>query len=349
MNQWILQCRPGFENECLAEIITKSPQLAQQGTLGHEGGWLAVPLTSPLSPWQAAESIPYRQLAFTRQSFAAIAWLQELTAGDRLSPLQGVLAQLTMPVQDIWLETPDTNPGKGLQALARALEPGLRQFMQEKNLLSADSPYRLHLLVLTSTSILLGVSHRDHSSPNPMGIPRLRLAKEAPSRAALKLEEAVHHFLSPEERKKALRPGLHAVDLGAAPGGWSWYLCQQGVKVIAVDNGPLQPALAASPLITHLREDGFAYTPRRPVDWLCCDMVEQPRKVAALVGRWFAAGHCRHAIFNLKMPMKKRWQELQLCETLLQKSVQKPGKTLHISFKQLYHDREEVTGYVHIG
>src|SRR3546814_12142776 len=52
----------------------------------------------------------------------------------------------------------------------------------------------------------------------------------------------------------------------------------------------------------------FPYTTLFRSDWMVCDMVEQPRRVAARMGEWFANGWCRQAIFNLKLPMKKRWQ-----------------------------------------
>lgn len=42
-------------------------------------------------------------------------------------------------------------------------------------------------------------------------------------------------------------------------------------------------------------------------------MVEQPIRVAELVADWFAGGWCTHSIFNLKLPMKKRYEELERC------------------------------------
>ena len=99
---------------------------------------------------------------------------------------------------------------------------------------------------------------------------------------------------------------MHAVDLGAAPGGWTWQLAQRGLRVTAVDNGPLKGAVRDDPLVTHVREDAFRLRPRRPVDWLVCDIVEQPDAHRGAVARWIAEGAARRAIFNLKLPMKKR-------------------------------------------
>ncbi len=71
-------------------------------------------------------------------------------------------------------------------------------------------------------------------------------------------------------------------------------------------------------------------------------MVEQPIRVAERVATWLREGWCRHTIFNLKLPMKKRWQETQRCLQLLADHAQTP---LIVRARQLYHDREEITVY----
>jgi 23S rRNA (cytidine2498-2'-O)-methyltransferase len=137
---------------------------------------------------------------------------------------------------------------------------------------------------------------------------------------------------------------MHAVDLGAAPGGWTWQLAQRGLRVTAVDNGPLKGSIRDDPLVRHVREDAFRFTPRRPVDWLVCDVVEQPIRIADLVARWIGEGLAHRAIFNLKLPMKKRYDEVRRCEQHINDSLRHVPHSL--ALRQLYHDREEVTGYV---
>ena len=153
-------------------------------------------------------------------------------------------------------------------------------------------------------------------------------------------------FLSPEETQELLHEGLSAVDLGAAPGGWTWQLVQHGLNVTAVDNGNIDPKLLATNLVEHVREDGFHYWPKRSVEWLVCDMVEKPARIAQLVARWVAAGKCQRALFNLKLPMKKRWDELNRCRTVIDDAL--GAHDYHLQFKQLYHDREEVTGILQL-
>ncbi|MFC1655028.1 23S rRNA (cytidine(2498)-2'-O)-methyltransferase RlmM, partial [Myxococcota bacterium] len=100
-------------------------------------------------------------------------------------------------------------------------------------------------------------------------------------------------------------------------------------------------------LVEHLREDGFTYRPTTTVDWMVCDMVEQPGRIAHLVARWVAEGHCQRSIFNLKLPMKRRTLELARCREILHGALEHTGIGFELQFKHLYHDRDEVTGYVY--
>jgi 23S rRNA (cytidine2498-2'-O)-methyltransferase len=179
-----------------------------------------------------------------------------------------------------------------------------------------------------------------------MGIPRLKMPRDVPSRSTLKLAEAFGTFLSDDEQLRLLRPGLRAVDLGAAPGGWTWQLAHRGLRVTAVDNGPMKGGVADDSLVTHLREDGLTWRPTRPADWLVCDIVLQPIRIAELVARWIADGDARRAIFNLKLPMKKRYAEVERCAGRMREITDRAHVNAKLTLKQLYHDREEVTGYL---
>lgn len=120
-------------------------------------------------------------------------------------------------------------------------------------------------------------------------------------------------------------------------------MARQGIRVDAIDNGPLSASAMATGLIEHIRADGFNYRPDKPVDWLLCDMVEQPARIAELVGLWFVRGLCRHAIFNLKLPMKKRYQEYKRCLKTLHGMLAQSGLRYQLRGRQLYHDRDEIT------
>ena len=181
-----------------------------------------------------------------------------------------------------------------------------------------------------------------------MGIPRLKFPAEAPSRSTLKLEEAILTFIPQAEEKKRFTDSMTGVDLGACPGGWTYQLVKRGVFVYAVDHGKMAASLHETGRIEHCAEDGFKFQPpkRKTIDWLVCDMVEQPIRISKLIAKWLINGWCRETIFNLKLPMKKRYQEVQLCLNYLGDELAKNGFRFSIQAKHLYHDREEIT--VHI-
>jgi len=117
--------------------------------------------------------------------------------------------------------------------------------------------------------------------------------------------------------------------------------------VTAVDNGPMDAALLETGQVKHRREDGFRFRPAEPVDWMVCDMVESPSRVSALAARWVAQGWCREAIFNLKLPMKKRWEEVARARGIVEEAF--AGAPLRLRMKHLYHDREEITAWLAAG
>jgi 23S rRNA (cytidine2498-2'-O)-methyltransferase len=209
---------------------------------------------------------------FARSIFAG-AGPHALTERDRIKPLLDVARSLDPPFEALWLETPDSNEGKQRSALCRRLAAPLEVAAARERLLDRRDPrrVRLHVLFVDATHALVGVSRAATGSRWPMGIPRLAMPRDAPSRSTLKLAEAFITFLDDDERARAVKPGMRAVDLGAAPGGWTWQLAQRGLRVTAIDNGPLKGSVAGDSLVEHLRVDGLAWRPRRPVDWMVCD------------------------------------------------------------------------------
>ena len=108
----------------------------------------------------------------------------------------------------------------------------------------------------------------------------------------------------------------------------------------------MKGACDGHPLVKHLRADGFRYRPQHPVDWLVCDMVEQPARVSDLIAAWFVGGLTRQAIFNLKLPMKKRALALRDALDRIGDALDAAEIRHTVAVKQLYHDREEVTVYL---
>lgn len=345
----LLYCRPGFEKEAAAEIQAVASGLGLHGypRARADSGWLTFHLAVPVT---AAETAALRldDLVFARQCVRlGDGELLALPADDRISPLLARLRADGGPWRELRAETADTNEAKALAGFLRKFTPALESALRKGGLLERRAGATLHLFFLDSTHVLAGWSDPADASPWPLGIPRLRFPAGAPSRSTLKLEEAFLHFLDAEERAALLREGATAVDLGAAPGGWTWQLVKHGLAVTAIDNGAMDAALMASGQVEHLRVDGFRYRPPRPVNWLVCDMVEQPLRIAALCAGWIADGAAERALFNLKLPMKKRYEELQRCREAITRAL--AGRPHTLRLKHLYHDREEVTAYLHLG
>jgi 23S rRNA (cytidine2498-2'-O)-methyltransferase len=333
----VAYCRAGFEAEAAADLRRLAPLDVTPGD-----GYVVARGDSGFDWLRALRAQPP---VFARSVVVGAGPFPLLKAhgaarADRVTPLLAAIASAARPPwRSVWVEFPDTNEGKQLSGLARALAVRLDAGLRDRIL--ADAARRLHVFLPDGAQAYVGESDAA-ASRWPMGIARLRMPPGAPSRSTLKLAEAFALFLGDDEAS-ALRPGMRAVDLGAAPGGWTWQLVQRGIAVTAVDNGPLAPGLLRDRLVTHVRQDAFAYRPRRPVDWLVCDVVEQPIRIAELVARWIAGGGARRAIFNLKLPMKKRYDEVGRCIQRIEAIVDSPHT---LALRQLYHDREEVTGYL---
>lgn len=341
-------CRPGFEPELAAELTQRAAlaEIAGYAKTARGSGLVQFLVGDDASGQALDRALPWRSLIFARQKLRLRAELAGLDPSDRVGPVIAALRPRlgsARPYVDLIVEHADSDDARPLAGLARAFGNALRQALRKAGLLSSATSAHgdvLHIVLLAGDHVLVCDAWSSDSSPWPLGIPRLRMASAAPSRSALKLDEALQVLLDDSERERLMKPGMRAADLGAAPGGWSWILARQHLRVTAIDNGPMAESAMATGLIEHLRADGFRWQPAQPLDWLVCDMVEQPRKVVARIAEWFANGWCRHAIFNLKLPMKKRWDETQLCLDLLQ---QQSGRSLSVRARQLYHDREEIT------
>ena len=354
----VAHCRAGFEPEAARDLqrlgeqagaaITPKVVSGSGFVTAHVDGGAPPSLRRWSDACAALDATFVRSVSFGTGPHP-IADPHARTRPDRITPIVAAAESLraVAPFGALWLEHADTNEGKALSSLARSLEARLAAALQDARLLdpAAAARPRLHVMLEDGGTAWLGASDATSGSPWPMGIPRLRMPRGAPSRSTQKLAEAFATFLRDDDAS-ALRAGMRAVDLGAAPGGWTWQLVQRGLRVTAVDNGVLKGEVAGDSLVTHLRVDGLHYRPRRPVDWVVCDIVESPSRIATLMGRWIAEGLARRAIFNLKLPMKKRYDEVLRCRALIADELRRTGVRSALRVRQLYHDREEVTGFM---
>jgi 23S rRNA (cytidine2498-2'-O)-methyltransferase len=149
-----------------------------------------------------------------------------------------------------------------------------------------------------------------------------------PSRAYLKLWEACTLW------RAWPSPGQTCLDLGAAPGGWTWALASLGARVTAIDKAPLDPGIAAMPGVTARVDSAFALDPAReaPVDWLFCDVIAYPARLLALVQAWIDAGRAARIVCTLK------FQAATDHETAEAFAAIPGGRLVH-----LFHNKHELT------
>ncbi len=143
----------------------------------------------------------------------------------------------------------------------------------------------------------LVLAARDCSNPFPNGVPGFVEDRDGPpSRAYLKLWETFARL------RRQPGPGERCLDLGAAPGGWTWLLARSGAEVTAVDRAPLAPEVADLPNVTWQRGSAFGLDPADvgPVDWWCSDIIAYPHRLLELVTRWLNSGRVRNLVCTVK-------------------------------------------------
>lgn len=151
------------------------------------------------------------------------------------------------------------------------------------------------------------------------------------SRAENKLKEALSTF------KVELKGGGIALDLGAAPGGWSKVLADYGYKVLAVDPANLDDRLENDPRIVHIRSKSQDLKLEEPLDLIVNDMNMDPQDTAEIMNELaplLAEGGL--AILTLKLPSSPK------------RSVQEAVDILKLRYdvkkvRSLSHNRQEVT------
>lgn len=174
------------------------------------------------------------------------------------------------------------------------------------------------------------------------------------SRSEFKLLEAVELFglsdwiasLATRGRRQATRgrqrgAAPKALDLGAAPGGWTRLLRAWGFEVVAVDPAPLDPRLEADPHVRHvpLTAEAFLQRNRERFDLITNDIRLDARDSARLMrtaARALSVPDGR-ALMTLKLPSRDPEQVMhQALAHLL-------GRYRLIGARQLFHNRNEVT------
>lgn len=183
--------------------------------------------------------------------------------------------------------------------------------------------------MLLDEQTMLVAPHCD--SPFPNG--KIAFAEDTtgpPSRAYLKLWEVftrLGRYPEPDEL---------CLDLGAAPGGWTWVLASLGCQVLAVDKASLDPQVAALPGVVFRQASAFAIDPRAGKNdvhpqWLFSDVICYPQKLLTYVRRWLEFGSCPNFVCTLKFQGETDFATMEGFRAL-------GGQLVHLS-----HNKHELT------
>jgi 23S rRNA (cytidine2498-2'-O)-methyltransferase len=153
------------------------------------------------------------------------------------------------------------------------------------------------------------------------------------SRAHHKLAEALDMF------GLAVDAATRALDLGAAPGGWTQVIVERGGHVVAVDPGALDPTLESHPLVDHRRDriENITFEPGS-FDLVVNDMNLEPVESAALmcaVAPWVGEG--APGVMTIKLMGVRPHRRIERASSVLAHAYDVVG------VRHLHHNRQEVT------
>lgn len=111
--------------------------------------------------------------------------------------------------------------------------------------------------------------------PYAGNLPRLDIPENAPSRAWLKLEEALLRF------KPVVQSGWQALEIGCAPGGATTALLARGFRVVGVDPQYMADSVSVNQNFRHVRKPA-RYATKEDLagvnpDWIVMDMSIPPK------------------------------------------------------------------------
>lgn len=325
----LFTCQFGYE-ELLVRELRAAGQAADVGGVG----WVTVGVTADGAA--AAGDWCFAHAALPAPEEIGGGSVNALAAGIAEVFLSGLRGER---IEEPWpLVAMTAGELEGLGRRAAAVEAAVRELLKRKMArvarLATATPARcgevrgLFLYFADFGRVL--VSRRMWSA----GQRRMADDPAAPSRSYLKVEEA-YGILGYEPAA-----GESVVDLGAAPGGWSFSAARRGARVIAIDNGPMKAGALGHAQIEHRREDAYRFRPDAGVvhDWLFCDLVDDPHEVLrAIVEPWIAQRWCRRFVINLKFGRAD-------AIALLEDARRRVGpRCSSLIVRHLFHDREEFT------
>ncbi|HWQ30973.1 MAG TPA: SAM-dependent methyltransferase [Negativicutes bacterium] len=168
------------------------------------------------------------------------------------------------------------------------------------------------------------------------GMMHFRKSEDDISRAKFKLMEAIKTF------DMDMSAFNNALDLGAAPGGWTSVLLEHGLQVTAVDTGDMDERLFKHPGLRFIKSNAsdLKLEPGS-FDLLTSDMSWNPKNTARIIinaSEYLKAGGT--AVVTLKLMGEKVRKTVREVISLYNEVFEV------LEVKQLFHNRDEVTLYL---
>lgn len=295
----------------------------------HEGAWTMQAFGPPVpADADAPEALPGARGAHTRALAARRAGRDEPTSA-KSGPSDGGAGRRAALVGQDLLKL--LNERRRRAARRHVLDLPDEAFDDRRLVVQVLALDRERALVSAATPLALPRGGWD-LAPWAAGAAPVAEDRTPPSRAYRKLEEALRWM------QRAPRKGESCVDLGAAPGGWTYVAARRGARVLAVDRAPLAPVVARLAGVTTTEGNAFTYAPPSPVDWLIADIVCEPQRSIELVDAWLTEKRCRNLIVTVKFKGRDQYGVLSTLTPIFDRA-----KPRFARVKQLAHNKNEVT------
>ena len=214
---------------------------------------------------------------------------------------------------------------QSLQIRTRDIEVQVGTLLEKKGfIVNRTSPDHLFYLHILSQKIY--ISTLVYHVPRAVSFKTDRL-----NRAQLKLREASEFFQIPFNHIKT------ALDIGAAPGGFSKELSLHQIHVTALDPAELDSSLLLDSYITHVKKRAEEFAPSCTYDLFVNDMNMHPKDSARIILSLSSfLKKDESCIMTIKCPTKKVFYYIEEVKKILEPAFH------NFAFQHLPHNRMEI-------
>lgn len=257
-------CQAGAEVAVKTEIANSNPGLKFSYS---RPGFITFKSPTELAPDFSLHSKFCYAYGITHQKFKK----------DQISELFSHLNTKTLHVIERELYEPEKSPkeysfGKLREQFISENEKKLKSFSVNQSPENGDLVG--DIILIDENEIWLGSHiHSNHHRPFPGGRPDIKLPEKAPSRAYLKLEEAI--------LLNDIKFGTNdvAIEVGSAPGGASFALLERGLTVVGIDSAEMDKIILKNKNFQHIQKSIVDVQPNelpKIVHWILIDINQKP-------------------------------------------------------------------------